>query len=110
MQSYNGQFLRRKEMEVFGVTCRGDDVSIHVSVVIINPAGVQIGNGVRIEPFCLLSAGGGIRLGDHIHIGSHCSLIGGAGIALPADGASAAKKWNCGLKPRQDISCTDEQG
>jgi acyl-[acyl carrier protein]--UDP-N-acetylglucosamine O-acyltransferase len=82
MQSYNGQFLRRKEMEALGVTCRGDEVSIHVSVVIINPPGLQIGNGVRIDPFCLLSAGGGMRLGDHIHIGSHCSLIGGAGIEL----------------------------
>lgn len=82
MKTYHGEFLTRPELEAVGVICRGNDVCIHASVVIINPEALRIGNHVRIDPFCLLSAGGGITLSDHIHIASHCSLIGAAGIEL----------------------------
>jgi acetyltransferase-like isoleucine patch superfamily enzyme len=82
MKTYNGEFLRRPELEALGVLCGGDEVRIHTSVVIINPEALRIGNHVRIDPFCLLSASGKITLGDHIHIAAHCSLIGTAGIEL----------------------------
>jgi dTDP-4-amino-4,6-dideoxy-D-glucose acyltransferase len=82
MKTYNGEFLTRPELEALGVTCGGDDVRVHVSAVIINPEGLRIGNHVRVDPFCLVSATGKINLGDHIHIASHCSLIGGGGIEL----------------------------
>ena len=82
MQTFNGTFLIRQEVEALGATCRGDEVQIHSSVVIINPHGLRVGNHVRVDPFCLLSASGGITLGNFIHIASHCSLIGGGGIEL----------------------------
>jgi acetyltransferase-like isoleucine patch superfamily enzyme len=82
MKTYNGEFLTRPELEALGVTCGGDNVCVHVSAVIINPEGLRIGNHVRVDPFCLVSATGKINLGDHIHIASHCSLIGGGGIEL----------------------------
>jgi hypothetical protein len=50
--------------------------------VIINLEALCIGNHVRTDPFCLLSAGGKIALGDHIHIAAHCGLIGAAAIEL----------------------------
>jgi acetyltransferase-like isoleucine patch superfamily enzyme len=64
------------------MTCGGDDVRVHASTVIINPEGLRIGNHVRVDPFCVVSATGKINFGDHIHIASHCSLIGGGGIEL----------------------------
>ena len=82
MKTYHGEFLTRPELEALGVTCGGDDVRVHVSTVIINPEGLRIGNHVRVDPFCLVSATAKINLGDHIHIASHCSLIGGGGIEL----------------------------
>jgi acetyltransferase-like isoleucine patch superfamily enzyme len=82
MKTYNGEFLTRLELEALGLICAGDDVRIHSSVVIINPEALRIGNHVRIDPFCLLSASGKITLGDHIHIAAHCSLVGAAGIEL----------------------------
>jgi serine acetyltransferase len=82
MRTYNGEFLTRPDLEALGVTCAGDNVRIHASVVIINPEALRVGNHVRIDPFCLLSAGGKIVLGEHIHIAAHCSLIGAAGIDL----------------------------
>jgi galactoside O-acetyltransferase len=56
------------------------DVKVHASVVIINPEGLTVGDHVRIDPFCILSATGGIRIGNFVHISGHCSLIGGGGI------------------------------
>src|SRR5437667_7412761 len=82
MQTFNGTFLTRREIEALGATCGGDEVQIHSSVVIINPHGLRVGNHVRVDPFCLLSASGCITLGNYIHIASHCSLIGGGGIEL----------------------------
>lgn len=42
-----------------------------------NPENIEIGDNVRIDDFCILSAGtGGIKIGSHIHIGCYASLIG----------------------------------
>jgi galactoside O-acetyltransferase len=82
MRNYNGEFLRRAELEALGVSCGGDDVLVHTSVVIVNTEGLRIGDHVRIDPFCVLSATGGITLGSHIHISSHCTLVGGGGIEI----------------------------
>jgi len=82
MKTYNGEFLTRPELEALGVTCGGDNVRVHVSVVIINPEGLVLGNHVRIDPFCLLSATGEIKLGNYVHVGGHSTLMGGGGIEL----------------------------
>lgn len=38
---------------------------------------IEIGDNVRIDDFCILSAGeGGIKIGSNIHIGCHTTLIG----------------------------------
>ena len=89
MKTYNGKFLTRQELEALGVICDGDDVSVHTSVVIINPEGLRLGNHVRIDPFCVLSATKSIRLHDRVHIAGHCTLMGGGGIEFePYTGAS----------------------
>ena len=44
---------------------------------------ISLGNNVRIDDFCLLSAGeGGIEIGNYIHIAAYSSLIGKALIRL----------------------------
>ena len=80
MRTYNGDFLRRGALEALGVQCGGEDVLVHTSVVIVNPERLSIGNHARIDPYCVLTAGGGIKLGSHVHVSSHCSLVGGSGI------------------------------
>lgn len=82
MGGYNTGFMGRAELEAIGVTCSGNDVQVHSSVVIVSPDRLRLGNHVRVDPFTLLSATGGISLGNHIHIGSHCTLIGGGGIQV----------------------------
>jgi len=82
MRTYNGDFLTRAPLEALGVRCAGDDVLVHVSVVIVDPENLSLGYDVRIDPFCILTASGGIQLGNHIHVSGHCSLIGGGGIEV----------------------------
>lgn len=44
---------------------------------------IRLGNDVRIDDFCVLSAGeGGIQIGNYIHIAVFCSLIGKGRIEL----------------------------
>jgi galactoside O-acetyltransferase len=44
---------------------------------------ISLGNNVRIDDFCVLSAGaGGISIGDHVHIAVYSSLIGAGRITL----------------------------
>lgn len=44
---------------------------------------IHLGSHVRIDDFCVLSAGiGGINLENHVHIAVYCSLIGGGNIRI----------------------------
>ncbi|MCI5143806.1 MAG: acyltransferase, partial [Candidatus Electrothrix sp. ATG1] len=60
-----------------------DNVLISDKSSIYNPGRISIGSHVRIDDFCVLSAGdGGIEIGDYIHIAVFCSLIGAGKIML----------------------------
>jgi acetyltransferase-like isoleucine patch superfamily enzyme len=82
MKTYNGDFLPRAKLAKLGILCGGPDVKVHGSVVIINPERLTLGNHVRIDPFCILSATGEINIGSYVHISGHCSLVGEAGIEV----------------------------
>lgn len=48
-----------------------------------NPENIEIGDNVRIDDFCILSADEfGIKIGSHIHIGCHITLLGKEQIIL----------------------------
>ena len=56
---------------------KGKDVRISRKASIYNPGRISLGSHVRIDDFCVLSAGeGGIEIGDYIHIAVFTSLIG----------------------------------
>ncbi|CDZ81715.1 putative lipopolysaccharide biosynthesis O-acetyl transferase WbbJ [Candidatus Rubidus massiliensis] len=58
----------------------GLNVHIHRSVVFFNPKKIFIGSNVRIDCFCLLSAGEeGIFINNYIHIASSTHLFGSGG-------------------------------
>jgi len=61
----------------------GDNVRISDRASFYNCAGIELGDHVRIDDFCVLSAGaGGIRIGNHVHIAVYSSLIGAGRISL----------------------------
>lgn len=70
-------YLDKKALETFKFKSLGDDVKISDKVSIYGSERISLGNHVRIDDFCILSAGeGGIELGNYIHIAAYCSLIG----------------------------------
>lgn len=76
-------FLDREQLEVMGFAALGHDVQISDKASLYNPGGISLGNHVRIDDFCVLSAGtGGIMIGSHIHLAVYTSLIGAGQIEL----------------------------
>lgn len=70
-------FLSEKQLKKIGLGSYGKDVLISDKCSIYNPGNIHIGNNVRIDDFCILSAGEkGIEIGNHVHIACYCSLIG----------------------------------
>lgn len=72
-----------KELDTLGLASYGKDVRISRKASLHNPGQIAIGDHVRIDDFCVLSAGqGGIEIGDYIHVAVFCSLIGAGKIKL----------------------------
>lgn len=78
-------FLDPSELAALGLAAVGRAVRVSRRAVLHGAARIAIGDGVRIDDFCVLSAGaGGISLGDHVHIGAHGLLVGDGAIRLEA--------------------------
>ncbi len=76
-------FYTRKELKGLGFKSIGENVLLSQKASIYGIGNIEIGNNVRIDDFCVISAGiGGIKLGNNIHIGVFSSLIGAGRIEL----------------------------
>jgi dTDP-4-amino-4,6-dideoxy-D-glucose acyltransferase len=76
-------FLSRAELEKMGFDEIGTDVLISDKASIYNPEKIRLGSNVRIDDFCIISAGeGGIEIGNYVHIACYVSLIGSELIKL----------------------------
>jgi galactoside O-acetyltransferase len=75
--------LSQETLEAMGFAAIGENVAISDKASFYNCAAISIGNNVRIDDFCVLSAGaGGIAIGSNIHIAVYSSLIGAGRITL----------------------------
>jgi galactoside O-acetyltransferase len=75
--------LSRADVERMGFASVGADVALSDKASFYNCAAIHLGDRVRIDDFCVLSAGaGGIVIGHHVHIAVYSSLIGGGCIKL----------------------------
>jgi len=76
-------WLRRPELNALGFRTVGDNVNISEKASFYNCAQIEIGDNVRIDDFCVLSAGTrGITIGSYVHIAVFTSLIGAGNITL----------------------------
>lgn len=72
-----------EELQSLGFKSIGSNVRISKKASFYGIDKIEIGNNVRIDDFCVLSAGeGGISLGSYIHIAVYSSLIGAGRIIL----------------------------
>lgn len=75
--------LPRDVIEAMGFAALGENVQISDKASFYGTSQIAIGNNVRIDDFCVLSAGiGGIEIGNQIHIAVYSSLIGSGKITL----------------------------
>ena len=76
-------FLPHDTLNKMGFAHLGENVLISDKASLYNCSKISLGNNVRIDDFCVLSAGeGGIRVGDYVHVAVYTSLIGAAFIEL----------------------------
>ena len=76
-------FLSRLAVEGMGFASVGENVSISDRASFYNCASITLGNNVRIDDFCVFSAGkGGITIGNYIHVAVFSSLIGAGSITI----------------------------
>lgn len=70
-------FLTQEQLNEMNFRKLGDNVLISDKCSIYNAPMISIGSNVRIDDFCILSAGEyGINIGHNVHIACYVSLIG----------------------------------
>lgn len=68
------------ELYKLGFLSVGTNVKWHRHAIFINPGKISIGNNVRIDAFCLISAGEkGVEIGNNVHIAAGAYIFGSAG-------------------------------
>jgi dTDP-4-amino-4,6-dideoxy-D-glucose acyltransferase len=83
MQHLTAAYLTREEIAALGFASIGVDVQLSRKASFYGCERISIADNVRIDDFCVLSAGnGGIDIASHIHIAVYSSLIGAGKISL----------------------------
>jgi len=73
-------FYSEEELLKIGFKTFGKNVLISDKCSIYNPQNVSIGNNVRIDDFCILSAN--IEIGNYVHLACYSSFIGSEKIII----------------------------
>lgn len=75
-------FYSKEDLQKVGFARCGNNVLISRNAQFYSPENIYIGNNVRIDDFCILSAGGTITIGSYIHIAAYSSIIGKGDVVL----------------------------
>lgn len=76
-------YMTNAELKVLNFKHVGENVRISRQASIYNSQNISLGDHVRIDDFCILSAGeGGIELGSYVHIGAYSMLVGKGRIVM----------------------------
>ena len=76
-------WLTTEQVQALGFAAVGTHVLLSDKASFYNCAEIRIGSNVRIDDFCVLSAGaGGIHIGSYIHLAVFDLLIGAGRISL----------------------------
>jgi len=77
-------FLEQDELALVGLGRVGAGVLVSRYAVLHNPANIFLGNSVRIDDFCLITAGDDepVSIGSWVHLAAFSALFGQGGIVL----------------------------
>ena len=85
-------FYTKEELQNIGFKSIGENVLISDKASIYRAKNIEIGSNVRIDDFCIISAGeGGIKIGNYVHRACYAHLIG-AGQIIVEDHAQISGK------------------
>jgi acetyltransferase-like isoleucine patch superfamily enzyme len=80
---FDVDYYHSEELKEMGFGHVGKNVSIAKNCLIRGLENIFLGDCVRIDGFCTITAPSKqVVIGSYIHIGSHCTLLGGSGIIL----------------------------
>ncbi len=75
--------LDAQALHAIGFAAVGRNVKVSDRASFYGASRITLGDEVRIDDFCVLSAGaGGIEIGQHVHVAVYSSLIGAGKITL----------------------------
>lgn len=70
-------FYSQSDLKKIGFKKIGENVLISDKASIYGAKNISLGDNVRIDDFCIISAGeGGIKIGNYVHIACYASIIG----------------------------------
>ncbi|MFA5993838.1 MAG: acyltransferase [Parcubacteria group bacterium] len=76
-------WLTDTQIKEMGFASFGKNVLLSDKASYYNCKNIRLGSNIRIDDFCVLSAGvGGIDIGNYIHVAVYSSLIGAGNITL----------------------------
>ena len=75
-------FYSEEELSTMGFQSVGEGCKISRKASFYGISHISIGDNVRIDDFCILSAGKKIIIGDYVHIACYTSLIGAGEIII----------------------------
>ena len=85
-------FYTKEELQNIGFKSVGENVLISNKASLYGVKNIEIGSNVRIDDFCIISAGeGAIKIGSYVHIACYAHLIG-AGEIIVEDHAQISGK------------------
>ncbi|AMO67227.1 acyltransferase [Zhongshania aliphaticivorans] len=84
--------LSKEQIKEMGFARVGDNVALSDKASYYNCGKITIGNNVRIDDFCVLSAGeGGIMIGNYCHFAVFTSMIGAGKISFGDFGGTSSR-------------------
>jgi galactoside O-acetyltransferase len=99
-------YYSESELINLGFLAVGKNVLISKKVSLYGISRIAIGNNVRIDDYCVLSAGrDGIEIGSYVHIAVFCNLQGDAKISLRDFSGLSSKVSIYSSNERYDGSC-----
>lgn len=86
-------FYSLDELRAMGFKSVGFDVKISKKASFYNVERIELGNHVRIDDFCLITAckTGFVKIGDRVHIAAFCFIEAQAGVTMEAFSGLAAR-------------------
>ena len=84
MNPFAPGYYNEHDLRDAGFRALGRNVQISKNCTIIGIENIEIGNDVRVDSYCCITAAGQgwLKIGSFVHIGAYCFLTAGAGIHL----------------------------